>query len=151
MCGGKSGKSKSKKLKSNSIDSRDYGSPDVEENLENWKGELSRQESKQQSKQESRQQSRQESKHDSKQESKLQSHESNDGPDGVSKREFAEIAKAAFLNKFEFATMGEMERFITKRSGLSIDDERRRIILKVMGDTFYRGCVAIRTTSKTEN
>lgn len=60
--------------------------------------------------------------------------------------DFEEVVIDAFRNKFEFATLGEIEQFITERSGLKIDGERRKIIQKVFADGFYRGCIAVRTS-----
>ena len=65
--------------------------------------------------------------------------------------DFEEIVIDAFRNKFEFATLSEIEQFITERSGLKIDGERRKIIQKVFADGFHRGCFAVRTTKGGHN
>lgn len=63
--------------------------------------------------------------------------------------DFEEIVIDALRNKFEFASINQIEKFIAKRSGLSIDDDRRKIILKCVGDGFYRGCIVIRTLGRS--
>lgn len=70
------------------------------------------------------------------------------GPGGESDLDFEEIVIDAFRNKFEFATMNDIEEFICERSGLSMDNDRRKIIQKVMSDAFYRGCIAVRTINR---
>lgn len=62
--------------------------------------------------------------------------------------DFEAIVIDAFRNKFEFVSINQIEKFIAKRSGLSIDGDRRKIIRKFVGDEFYKGCIAIRTLGR---
>lgn len=63
--------------------------------------------------------------------------------------DFEAIVIDAFRNKFEFVSINQIEKFIAKRSGLSIDADRRKIIQKFVADGFYKGCIAIRTLGRS--
>lgn len=69
------------------------------------------------------------------------------GPDGEKKRrEFEQVVCKALKEDLEFATIVDLESYISKNTRLSIDPyNRRKIIQKIVVEHFLDGCIAVRT------
>lgn len=69
------------------------------------------------------------------------------GPDGDQlRREFEQVVCKALQEDLEFATVFDLEGYISQNTRLSIDPyNRRKIIQKVVVEQFLDGCIAVRT------
>lgn len=63
----------------------------------------------------------------------------------ITKDDFNEVVHEALRANFDLVTLKELDYYISTRYTVNMDQsERKRILLNVVSDLFYKGCLAIR-------